>query len=94
MGDKIYGRGDAGLKIARSIWVVVSWFLAAAIAAFFTGIVCLIITFGSVFGLVVVLGANLFVRRILKKRGDAQAARSRDEMLERAFPERYAGEDF
>lgn len=94
LGDKIYGRGDAGLKIARSIWVVVSWFLAAGIAAAFTAVVCMIITIAGVVGLVITLVANVVVRKYLQRLGDAQVARSREEMLERAFPERYAEEDY
>lgn len=93
MGDKIYGRGDAGLKVARSIWVFTSWFLAALIAATFTGIVCLVVAYTGIIGLVITLGINLYLRRQLKRRGDAQIARSHEEMLERAFPERYAEED-
>jgi len=93
MGDRIYQKGDAGLKIARSIWVVFSWFLAAAVAAVFTALVCVVVHKLSTIGLVLVLGINLFLRREFKYRGDIQSQRTRDEMLERAYPERYASEE-
>jgi hypothetical protein len=92
MGDRIYQRGDAALKIARSIWVVFSWFLAAGIAAFFTGIVCAVVFFAGVFGLIGMLGVNLYLRKEFKRRGDAQAARTREELMERWNPEQYASE--
>jgi len=98
MGDRIFQRGDAALKLARSIWVGFSWFLAAAIAAVFTGVVCAIIHSSvanhlGVAGLVVVVLANVYLRRIFKRRGDVQAARARAEMLERSHAERFATED-
>lgn len=92
MGDKIFARGDAGLKIARSIWVVTSWFLAALIAAVFTFFVATVVYFLGVPGMFIMLAVNLYMRRIFKRRGDAQAERSRQEMLERAYPEQYASE--
>lgn len=92
MGDKIFARGDAGLKIARSIWVLTSWFLAAGIAALFTAVVASVVYFLSVPGMIIMLGVNLYFRSLFKRRGDAQAERSRQEMLERAYPEQYASE--
>ncbi|HNO76640.1 MAG TPA: inorganic phosphate transporter [Phycisphaerae bacterium] len=93
MGDRIFQKGDAGLKIARSIWVVFSWFFAAFIAAAFTALVCGIVYQFGMIGLVVVLGINLALRQEFKRRGDEQSRRTREEMLERAYPERYATEE-
>lgn len=93
MGDRIFQKGDAGLKIARSIWVVFSWFFAALVAATFTAVVCVIVHYAGVIGLVAVLGINLALRKEFKRRGDEQSSRTREEMLERAYPERYATEE-
>ncbi len=95
MGDKIYVRGDAALKLARSIWVVFSWFAAAVIATVFTGFVCAVVYWSialglGMTGLVVMVALNLLTRQVLSKRGDAQAKRSRQEMLERSHPELFA----
>ncbi len=94
MGDRIFQKGDAGLKLARSIWVVFSWFFAALIAATFTALVCIAVHYGNMVGLVAVLGINLILRSEFKHRGDEQSRRTREEMLERAYPERYAEEDY
>lgn len=92
IGDRVFEQGDAALKMARAIWIVCSWFLAAAIAAIFTGIVCLIIHWAGIIGLALTVGANLYLRRILRERGDAQTRRTREELMERRHPERYATE--
>jgi len=92
MGDRVFEQGDAALKMARAIWIVFSWFMAAAIAAVFTGIVCLIIHFAGLFGLAATIGLNLYLRRIFRDRGDAQTRRTREELMERRHPERYATE--
>ena len=93
MGDKIFQRGDAALKLARAMWVGISWFAAAAIAAIFTGVVCMIVYHLGVPGLIVTVCANLYLRRMLSRRGDDQARRVREEMLERSFPDRFATEE-
>lgn len=92
MGDRVFQQGDAALKLARAIWIVVSWFLAAVIAAVFTGIVCTIIHFLGLAGLAATVAANLYLRGILRDRGDAQARRAREELMERKHPERFATE--
>jgi phosphate/sulfate permease len=92
MGDRIFQHGDAALKLARAIWVVFSWFAAALVAAIFTAVVCAIIHFLGIAGLAVTLGANLYLRKVLKRRGDAQARRTREELQERSYPERFASE--
>jgi len=93
IGDRIFQRGDAALKMARAIWVVFSWFLAAVIAAAFTGGVCMVVYYLGIVGLVGMLAVNLYLRSWFKKRGDIQSKKTRQEMMERAFPERYAEED-
>ena len=93
IGDKVFQRGDAELKIARSIWVIISWFLAAAIAAVFTGLVCVVVYYSiasglGVTGLVVMIVINLLLRRRFKRQGDAQIERTRQEMIERSKADR------
>jgi phosphate/sulfate permease len=70
MADRTMTRGDADLKIGRTIWVVFSWFAAAFIAMFASGIVAFIILKAGILGLVIGLTANLAIRFLVKKRGD------------------------
>ncbi|HPF40501.1 MAG TPA: inorganic phosphate transporter [Phycisphaerae bacterium] len=91
--DRIFARGDAALKMARFIWVVFSWFMAAVIAAVMAGFVALLIYQAGVFGMVLCIGANLVIRRTIKRRSDAQEERVKREAAERRHPEEYALED-
>lgn len=83
MADRIMQRGDADLKVARTIWVVFSWFAAALLAAVAAGVVCLLIHRLATVGIVVGITGNLALRFILKRRGDAQEARLKAEARER-----------
>jgi phosphate/sulfate permease len=93
IGDRIFQRGDAALKLARAIWVVFSWFMAAAIAALFAGLVCSVVHAFSIAGLAVTVAINLYLRRLLKRRADLQEQRVRREADERAHAEEYALEE-
>ena len=93
MADRIFQRGDAELKLGRTIWVIFSWFLAAAIAAVSAGVVATLIYRFSVIGIAVCLVANLAIRWTLKKRADAQMQRSADKAFERTHPEAFALEE-
>lgn len=93
MADRIMQRGDAELKLARTIWVVFSWFAAALIAACAAGVVCLVVYEAGAIGIALGIGGNLMVRWVLKKRADAQELRVREATRERMYPERYAEED-
>lgn len=88
--DRILQRGDADLKLARTIWVIFSWFAAAIIAAVAAGIVCRTIFHLGVIGMVIGVGTNVLVRWNLKNRADKQEERTRQEARERKYPERYA----
>lgn len=92
MADRIFQRGDADLKLARTIWVMFSWFAAAVIAACCAGGVALLVHSMGIPGLVLGIGCNLVVRRFLKRRADAQEARVREAARERRHPELYAEE--
>ena len=92
LADRILQRGDADLKLARTIWVVFSWFAAAVIAAVCAGLVCLLIYKAGAVGIIVGVGANLAIRHVLKKRADAQEQRVREAAHERRHPELYAEE--
>lgn len=91
--DRIFARGDAALKLARFIWVVFSWFMAAVIAAVMAGVVALLIYQAGVIGMGVCIVINLMLRHTIKKRSDAQEDRVKREAAERRHPEEYALED-
>ncbi len=93
MADRIFVRGDAALKLGRFVWVVFSWFMAAVIATVAAGLVCLVVYNFGVWGMGLSVGANLLVRKIVKRRSDAQEERVRREAEERMHPEDYARED-
>lgn len=93
MADRIFGRGDAALKLGRSIWVVSSWFLAAFMATIITGVVCTLLYYTGVVGMVLCILANLAIRTVVKRRADAQEERVRREAEERLHPEEFATED-
>jgi phosphate/sulfate permease len=90
MADRILHRGDADLKVARTIWVIFSWFAAAAIAAVGTGLVARLVYHVGWAGMLLGVGANLAVRFVLRARADAQEARVREATRERMHPELYA----
>lgn len=91
--DRILQRGDADLKLARTIWVVFSWFASALIAAIAAGCVCMLIYKAGVVGALIGVGANLAVRIVMKKRADIQEERTRQQARERAHPEEFAEPD-
>ena len=93
MADRIFQRGDAALKLARSVWVVFSWFVSAAIAATASALVCLAVLHLDTWGLVGGLAVNVLVRSYLKRRADVQARRVKEEAYERAHPEEFAPEE-
>lgn len=92
MADRIFQRGDAELKLARALWVVFSWFVAAGVAAVCAGLVCLVVYKAGIVGMVLGISVNLLIRRLMRKRADAQEARVREAARERKHPELYAEE--
>ncbi len=92
MADRILQRGDADLKLARTIWVVFSWFAAALIAAAAAFGVCLLVFHAGFAGIAAGIAINLAVRRVLRRRADALEARVREAARERAHPELFAEE--
>lgn len=70
MADRTMTRGDADLKIGRTIWVVFCWFAAAGIAMVASGVVAFIILKAGIAGLAIGIGGNLAVRFLVRKRGD------------------------
>jgi phosphate/sulfate permease len=85
--DKIFHRGDAQLKIGRTIWVVFCWFFSALIA-FCAAAVCATIvsvsreTIGPVI-ILLLLVVNISIRNMMKKRSARQEERLRQEAAER-----------
>lgn len=90
--DRILQRGDADLKLARTIWVVFSWFAAAVIAAICAGFVCTLVYRLGAGGIALGVIGNLAVRRVIKRRADEQELRVREAAHERKYPEQYAEE--
>ena len=93
MADRIFARGDAALKMGRSIWVVFCWFAAAALATVAAGITCVAIYHIGLAGMVFCVGGNLFLRRIVKSRADAQMERVRLDAEERMHPDDFSREE-
>ena len=98
IADRIFQRGDAELKLARSIWVIFSWFAGALLAAVMTAVVAFAIRTAEGFSLgslaiFIIVAGNLTLRRFIKKRADALERRVEDEARERMDPDRYALEE-
>jgi len=87
--DRILQRGDAELKLGRTIWVMFSWFASAIIAAVAAGCVCLIVNYIGLLGMALGVGVNMSLRIMLKKRADAQEKRVQEQAHERMYPEEY-----
>ncbi len=88
--DQIFLRGDAQLKLARTIWVVFCWFFSALIAAVATGCSAKLISVAGTWGIGIALAVNLTVRSFMRKRADRQEARLREEASQRR--KQYLGE--
>ncbi|MFQ5411987.1 MAG: inorganic phosphate transporter [Phycisphaerae bacterium] len=93
MADRIFARGDAALKMGRSIWVVFCWFAAAAMATVAAGATCLIVHYIGLIGMTLCVVANLFLRQIVKRRADAQEEQVRLAAEERMHPEEFSLEE-
>lgn len=79
--DRIFQRGDAAPKIARTIWVVFCWFFSAVLAASLTAVVALLVSNLATVGILIALAANITVRTYMKRRADRQDARLQEEAL-------------
>lgn len=90
LADRIFQRGDAELKLGRAIWVVTSWGLSAVIAATATFAAAMAIFHLSIYGIAGCLITNLVLRRVFKRRADAQHLRVEEEAYERANPDEFA----
>jgi phosphate/sulfate permease len=91
--DRILQRGDADLKMARTVWVIFSWFASAVIAAAAAGIICRIVFYLGIWGMVIGIAANMTLRVILKKRSDMQEKRVREQARERMYPDEFTEHD-
>jgi len=81
--DRIFERGDAQVKIGRTIWVVFCWFFSAVLAAFATAICAKAISMTFTLGVVLMIAVNLVIRTIMKRRADSQEERLHKETIER-----------
>lgn len=91
--DRIFQRGDAALKLGRAIWVVFSWFMAAAIAVVGAGLVAMAIHQLAIVGMIICLLINAAIRRLIKRRADRHQKFVSQEAQERLHPEDFATED-
>jgi phosphate/sulfate permease len=69
-GDRVYGRGDADVKLGRSIWVVTCWILGGFVAMISSGAFSLAVYKLGVAGIVGTLAINLSLRYYFSKRAD------------------------
>ncbi len=90
LADRIFARGDAALKLGRSIWVVFSWFAAAGIAVVAAAAVCQMVFRLGIVGILIGLALSATTYRIVKRRADAQEDRVRREAEERMNPDDFA----
>ncbi|MBI1388709.1 MAG: inorganic phosphate transporter [bacterium] len=81
--DRVFLRGDALIKLGRTIWVITCWFLSAFIAAIATGLSATLISVWGTLGIAIALAVNLIIRSIAKNRAEAQEERLRKEAAER-----------
>ena len=92
VADRVFVRGDSELKVGRTIWVVSSWFISAALALVASGAVAYIIYHLGVLGLAIGVGANLAVRLWAKRSADHQDRRVHEEARQR-YASAHRGED-
>jgi phosphate/sulfate permease len=81
--DRIFLRGDAHLKLGRTIWVVFCWFFSAFAAAAFAGMCAIVIYKMAAWGIGLCLIANFSIRYIMKTRANLQEERLQAEATER-----------
>ncbi len=81
--DKIFTRGDAALKMGRTVWVVFCWFFSAFVAAAIAGIIAKIIHLGGLYGIGIGLAGNLAVRYVMRQRADKHEAHLKEQALAR-----------
>ena len=77
--DQIFLRGDAQLKMGRTIWVVFCWFFSAGIAAIAAGLTAKLVSIGGTVGIAIGLAVNLTIQTIMRRRADRQENRLRQE---------------
>jgi len=77
--DRIYMHGEADLKLGRSVWIIFSWFAAAGMATIVAGAVCVTIYYVGIYGMIGCMLANLVIRHFVKKKGNEQELRLREE---------------
>lgn len=81
--DRIFLRGDAQLKLGRTIWVVFCWFFSAVLAGAGTGLCAKFINLTGVAGIALILAIDPIVISYMKRRADKQDKRLQWEALER-----------
>jgi phosphate/sulfate permease len=69
--DRVYARGNADLKLARTIWVITGWFMGAVIAMGACFVVAAVIYQFKIWGLLLSLALNLGFRFYFKQKSDS-----------------------
>ena len=91
--DKIFARGDAALKMGRTIWVVFCWFFSAILAAVMAGVISKLIGFLGLFGILIGLGFNLVSRLAIRQRANKHEAQLKEQaaLRKQQFIEKAGG---
>ena len=79
--DKIFVRGDAALKMGRTIWVVFCWFFSAFIAAAVAGLAAKAIALWGLGGLALGLIVNMIIRYVMRKRADEHEVSMKEQAI-------------
>lgn len=70
MADRTMARGDADLKIGRTIWVIFSWFAGGLLALVAGAVVAFLMLKAGTIGLLLALGGNFALRAFIRLRAD------------------------
>ncbi len=90
VADRVMTRGDSDRKIGRAIWVVFSWFAGALLAMFASMLVAAALVKLSLFGLALVVLANLGLRHFVKRRSAQHEERNHIEATKAADAQELA----
>ncbi len=87
LGDRTMARGDADLKIGRSIWVVFSWVFGGLLALVAGGVVAFVMLKVGMIGLLLALGGNFALRAFVRLRSDRHEKKYHPQTEEEYIPE-------
>lgn len=88
--DRVLQRGDADLKVARTVWVVCCWLISVVLSAGAAAGVFIALNRLGTAGTLACAAVNILVCRRLKHDGDRQELLVREHARERRHPEEFA----